>query len=43
MLKKEAKKRLQTHKSVILKKSGMMEVLKLKSMLLCLLFDFEYM
>jgi len=42
MLKKAAKKMFANSQSVILKKSGIMEVFKLKSMLLCLLFDLEY-
>jgi hypothetical protein len=42
MLKKEAKKIFANPQSVILMKSGMMKVFKLKRMLLCLLFDLEY-
>jgi hypothetical protein len=42
MLKKEAKKMFANSQSMILKKSGMVKIFKLKRFILCLLFDLEY-
>jgi catabolite regulation protein CreA len=42
MLNKEAKEIFSNPQSVILKKSGMMKIFKLKRMILCSLFHLEY-
>jgi hypothetical protein len=42
ILKKEAKKMFANPQSMILKKSGMVKIFKLKRFILCSLFDLEY-
>jgi catabolite regulation protein CreA len=42
MLKKEAKEMFANSQSMILKKSGMVKIFKLKRLILCSLFDLEY-